>query len=74
MEVKSRTELSLIYTPIFSGIFRGVLDNGVKKITDEMKLQSAKNLAALVKKPVPEKIIPGAFDKGVTATVAKAMV
>lgn len=58
---------------VFPGIFRGALDNRVSKITDLMKLKAARNLAALVKKPVPEKIIPGPFEKGVSAAVAKAI-
>ncbi|MDE1925137.1 MAG: NADP-dependent malic enzyme [Patescibacteria group bacterium] len=58
---------------VFPGVFRGALDNNVGKITDEMKLQAAKNLAALVKKPTPEKIIPGPLEKGVTGAVAKAI-
>ena len=58
---------------VFPGVFRGALDNGVKKITDEMKLKAAKNLAALVKRPTAKKIISGPFDKGVVAAVAKAI-
>ena len=58
---------------VFPGVFRGALDNRVKKITDEMKLAAAKNLAALVKKPTAQKIIPGPFDKGVMQAVAKAI-
>ncbi len=58
---------------VFPGVFRGALDNGVKKITDEMKLKAAKNLAALVKHPTAKKIIPGPFDKGVAQAVAKAI-
>lgn len=58
---------------VFPGVFRGALDNGVKKITDEMKLKAAKNLAALVKRPTAKKIIPGPFDKGVAQAVAKAI-
>jgi malate dehydrogenase (oxaloacetate-decarboxylating) len=58
---------------VFPGVFRGALDNGVKKITDEMKLQAAKNLAALVKKPTAEKIVPNPFEKGVAQAVAKAI-
>ncbi|MDP2650608.1 MAG: NADP-dependent malic enzyme [bacterium] len=58
---------------VFPGVFRGALDNGVKKITDEMKLKAAKNLAALVKRPTAKRIIPGPFDKGVAAAVAKAI-
>lgn len=58
---------------VFPGVFRGALDNDVKKITDEMKLKAAKNLAALVKRPTAKKIIPGPFDKGVAQAVAKAI-
>ena len=57
----------------FPGIFRGALDNNVSKITDEMKLRAAHNLAALIKKPTAEKIIPGPFDRGVVQAVAKAV-
>ncbi len=59
---------------VFPGVFRGALDHGVKKITDEMKLQAAKNLAALVKKPTAEKIIPTPFEKGVVAAVSRAII
>ncbi len=57
----------------FPGIFRGALDNRVRQITDKMKLQAAKNLAALVKHPTAGKIIPGPFEKGVASAVAKAI-
>jgi len=57
----------------FPGIFRGALDRRVRQITDEMKVKAAKNLAALVKRPTAGKIIPGPFDKGVTAAVARAV-
>ena len=58
---------------VFPGVFRGALDNRVSKITDEMKLKAAKSLAALVKKPTAQKIVPGAFEKGIAAAVAKAI-
>lgn len=58
---------------VFPGVFRGALDRHVNKITDEMKLRAAKNLAALVKKPTREKIIPGPFEKGIAAAVARAI-
>jgi len=57
----------------FPGIFRGALDNNVKKITPEMKLRAAKNLAALVKKPTRNCIMPSPFDKRVVKTVAAAI-
>ena len=45
----------------------------LSKITDEMKLKAAKSLAALVKKPTAQKIVPGAFEKGVSQAVARAI-
>ena len=58
---------------VFPGVFKGALKNKVSKITDDMKLKAAHNLAALVKKPTAEKIVPGAFEKGVADAVAKAI-
>jgi malate dehydrogenase (oxaloacetate-decarboxylating) len=57
----------------FPGIFRGALDHGVKQITDAMLVKAAVKLAALVKKPTPDKIIPGIFDKQVVKAVASAI-
>jgi malate dehydrogenase (oxaloacetate-decarboxylating) len=58
---------------VFPGIFRGALDNRIKKITDDMKIKAAKNLAALIKKPAPDKIIPSVFDKKVVNAVANSI-
>ena len=57
----------------FPGIFRGALDNGVKKITEEIKLRAAYALADLVKKPTAQQILPDMFDKRVAKAVAKAI-
>lgn len=57
----------------FPGIFRGALDNGVKKITNKHKIAAAEALAALVTEPTTEKIIPGPFDEGVVEAVANAI-
>lgn len=57
----------------FPGIFRGALDHQVRQITDEMKILAAENLASLVKKPTPAKIIPNVFDKKVVPAVASAI-
>ena len=57
----------------FPGIFRGALDHGVSKITDEHKLAAAKALASLVKNPTVDKIIPSPFDPGVVDAVANAI-
>ncbi len=58
---------------VFPGVFRGALDRRVPKITDEMKLRAAKNLAALVARPTPDKIVPDPFDRRVAPAVAKAI-
>jgi malate dehydrogenase (oxaloacetate-decarboxylating) len=58
---------------VFPGFFRGALDRGVTQITDEMKLNAAKKIAALVKKPTPEKIVPGVMEPGLVKAVASAI-
>lgn len=58
----------------FPGIFRGALDHGVTKITDQHKIAAAEALAALVPHPIADKIIPGPFDAGVVDAVAKVIV
>lgn len=57
----------------FPGLFRGALDRGVRDITDEMKLVAAKKLAALVKKPTAENIIPSVTTKGLVAAISSAV-
>ncbi|HRY82310.1 MAG TPA: NADP-dependent malic enzyme [Candidatus Moranbacteria bacterium] len=54
----------------FPGIFRGALDNNVKKITDEHKIKVARAIASLIKTPKSGKIIPEALDKRVAKKVA----
>ena len=54
----------------FPGIFRGALDHGVKKITDEHKLAAAEALAALVDHPTADEVIPSPFDERVVPAVA----
>ena len=58
---------------VFPGVFRGALDKGVHKITEETKLRAAKALAALVPNPTATKIIPDNLDKRVVPAVAKAV-
>ena len=57
----------------FPGIFRGALDHGVKKITDQHKLKAAEALAGLVENPTVDKIIPTAFDAGVVEAVSSVI-
>lgn len=58
---------------VFPWIFAWALKNKVKNITNTMKVKAAENLAAYVKNPSPEKIIPSPFDVWVAEVVAKAI-
>jgi malate dehydrogenase (oxaloacetate-decarboxylating) len=57
----------------FPGIFRGALDNRVKKITDEHKIAAAEAIASLVKRPTANEIIPSVFNKQLVQAVASAI-
>jgi malate dehydrogenase (oxaloacetate-decarboxylating) len=57
----------------FPGVFRGLLDVRATRCTIEMKLAAAQALADMVPHPVPERIIPGAFEPGVAEAVAAAV-
>ena len=58
----------------FPGIFRGALDVRASDINDEMKIASAKALAALIpdEELSPDNILPKAFDPRVRDAVASA--
>lgn len=57
----------------FPGIFRGLLDNGAVKVTDEMKMNAARALADYVKDPTAENILPDPLDKNVAVAVAGSL-
>ena len=57
----------------FPGVFRGTFDARASQITEKMKLAAAKALAALVKKPTEDRILPYALEKGVAEAVARAV-
>ncbi len=57
----------------FPGIFRGALDNGVQKITDQHKIAAAEALASLIENPTADQIIPSPFDERVVSTVASVI-
>ena len=57
----------------FPGIFRGALDHGVKKITDEHKIAAAEALASLIENPTAEEIIPSPFDPRVVPAVSNVI-
>ena len=57
----------------FPGIFRGVLDAGIRIIDDKIKIAAAEAIAAYVKNPTIDKIMPSPLDKGVAKAVAEAI-
>jgi malate dehydrogenase (oxaloacetate-decarboxylating) len=60
----------------FPGIFRGALDAGAPRITEEMKLAAAKGIAEVVTDDdlSEDYIIPSVFDRDVAPKVAAAVV
>lgn len=58
---------------VFPGLFRGVLDAGIKEITMETEVAAARAIANMVpaKKLRPDYIVPSALDKKVGRVVAK---
>ncbi len=57
----------------FPGIFRGALDAGAQRITEDMKLAAARALAACVESPTADLILPDALDSRVAPRVAAAV-
>ncbi len=58
----------------FPGVFRGLLDAKAKRVTLKMKRAAAEALALIVKKPRPDKIIPGPFEKGIADKIAQSII
>ncbi len=57
----------------FPGIFRGVLDAGIRIIDDKIKIAAAEAIAKCVVNPSSDVIIPSALDKKVAKKVALAI-
>ena len=57
----------------FPGIFRGALDSGARRITEEMKLAAARAIAGLVDSPTAAHVVPSVFDERVAPAVAAAV-
>ncbi len=55
---------------VFPGLFRGLIDSGVNKITNSHMVNISEALANLIENPDKENIIPSLFDKRVVPTVA----
>lgn len=58
---------------VFPGLFRGALDKGVTEITDKMKINAAKKIAGLIKKPTAEEIIPSVMNKDLVKVIANSV-
>jgi malate dehydrogenase (oxaloacetate-decarboxylating) len=60
----------------FPGIFRGALDAGAPRITEEMKMAAARGIAEVVTDDdlAEDYIIPSVFNRDVAASVARAVV
>ena len=57
---------------VFPGIFRGLLDKGVKHVTMQIKIKAAMALAGVIK-PSRNQILPAVTDKRVVKAIAKAV-
>ncbi|MEI8187975.1 MAG: NADP-dependent malic enzyme [Candidatus Saccharibacteria bacterium] len=58
----------------FPGIFRGALDNNVRKITTEHKIAAAEVIASLVENPTEDNIIPPVNNEYLVSSIAKIIV
>lgn len=54
----------------FPGIFRGALDNNVRRITDQHKIKAAEVISGLVETPDADHIIPNALDERLVPAIA----
>ncbi|PID83202.1 NAD-dependent malic enzyme [Candidatus Campbellbacteria bacterium] len=55
----------------FPGIFKGVIENDKKQITQEMKIKTAQTIASFIKKPSKDKFIPSVFEKKLVKKIVK---
>lgn len=57
---------------VFPGMFKGAIGSGTNYVGDDIKLKASENLAAVVKEPTFDKIIPSVFDDGVVEAIVAA--
>ena len=57
----------------FPGVFRGAIDTRAKVIDAKMKIEAAYGLAACVKNPTVDEILPSPLDKSVAERVADSV-
>lgn len=58
---------------VFPGIFRGLLDNSIKKVTTDMKLAAAQAIADMVENPSKNEIVPLVSNREVVTKIAQAI-
>lgn len=58
---------------VFPWIFKWVLNNRIKCISESMKIDAAEALASCVKNPTPDKIIPSVFEKWIADVIASVI-
>lgn len=58
---------------VFPGLFRGLLDHRVPRVTTDIKIVVAEALAALVSEPDAEHIVPSIFDTRIVPGIADAI-
>lgn len=57
----------------YPGLFRGMLDNDVRQVSDEIKLRAAHAIAEFVTEPTPQRIVPTMFEEGLHEAVARSV-
>ena len=60
---------------VFPGLFRGLLDNRIKLITDDIKIAVAETLAGYLKDAelTVNKILPSVLDKNISKSIAERL-
>lgn len=58
---------------IFPGMFKGALEARIKQFNDDHFLAAANALAAYIKEPTPDHIIPSVFEEGIADMIAEAV-
>ena len=58
----------------FPGVFKGLLDARIERVTTPMKMAAAHAIAACVINPSPERIVPSPFAEGIADHVAHAII
>ncbi len=57
----------------YPGLFRGMLDSDVIKVTDEIKIRAAEAIAGFISEPSSDRVIPTMFEDGLHEAVARSV-